>query len=373
MNRRQFVAGVASGLALGRWTPNAEANEVSPEVHQAIEKGLDWLVKQQHRDGHWEGNAGQFSPPITAFAGMALLMEGSTLREGRFADRIRRAVDWLLDTTKANGLIGFPKNGMEAQRYMYGHGYGMLFLASVYGEEEDSERRKKLEDVLTKAVEFSGKAQTSKGGYGYVSAADGNDFAEGSVTITQLQALRACRNAGIVVPKTVMEKATKYLTDPTPNGCTFPDGSIGYYPGRRAISPGLTTAAIACLFSAGEYNNPSIKKWFAYAEKNVAPFQGGVGRAGHDEYTHYYWAQVLYILGEDGFGRLFPDATNKGDWLTWNKYRKPTFEAIVKSQSADGSWATQGQWASYGGPVYISSTLLTILQLDKAVLPIYQR
>ena len=49
------------------------------------------------------------------------------------------------------------------------------------------------------------------------------------------------------------------------------------------------------------------------------------------------------------------------------------FEAIVKGQSADGSWAATGQWASYGGPVYISSVYLAMLQLDKGTLPIYMR
>ena len=34
---------------------------------------------------------------MTALAGMALLMEGSTLREGKYSDNIRKAVDWLMD------------------------------------------------------------------------------------------------------------------------------------------------------------------------------------------------------------------------------------------------------------------------------------
>src|SRR5262249_8211120 len=105
MNRRQFVAGVASGLALGQWAAVARADELSPEVPKCIERGFDWLVKQQARDGHWECNGGQYPPVMTALAGMALLMEGSTLREGRFCDRLRRAVDWLVDHTRSNGLI----------------------------------------------------------------------------------------------------------------------------------------------------------------------------------------------------------------------------------------------------------------------------
>ena len=58
---------------------------------------------------------------------------------------------------------------------MYGHGFALLFLSCVYGEEEDNDRRKKLEDVLTRAVVFSRNAQTKRGGWGYISAADGSD------------------------------------------------------------------------------------------------------------------------------------------------------------------------------------------------------
>ena len=88
---------------------------------------------------------------MTGLAGMALLMEGSTIREGKYGDNIRRAVDWLMARAQPNGMIGNPNIPGEAGRYMYGHGFAMLFLSCVYGEEEEGERRRKLEDILTRA------------------------------------------------------------------------------------------------------------------------------------------------------------------------------------------------------------------------------
>ena len=82
-------------------------------------------------------------------------------------------------------------------------------VVPVVAQEEDGERRKKLEDVLTRGADFTAKAQTNRGGWGYVSAKDGGGFDEGSTTITQLQALRAARNAGIAVPREIIEKAQK--------------------------------------------------------------------------------------------------------------------------------------------------------------------
>src|SRR5262245_38038688 len=341
----------------------ARAEEPPAEVKACIQKGLDWMAKNQNPDGHWEAFGGQYPITMTALGAMTFLMEGSTIREGKYADRIRKAVDWLMVRGMPNGMLGNPNIPGEAGRYMYGHGFALLFLSCIYGEEEDGDRRKKLEDLLTRAVLFSGKAQTTRGGWGYVSAADGGNFDEGSVTITQVQAVRAARNAGIVVPKEIIDNAVDYLKKSTnaQGGVIYSLGGGGGGDGR----PALTAAAISCGFAAGEYNSDLVKKWFKFCKIHV-PSLGG-GRFGHDEYTHYYYAQAIYILGEEGYAKLFPDSDAK-DRLTWSGYRKTTFEYLKKTQSADGSWT-----GGHVGPVFITAVHLTILQLDNAVLPLYQR
>ena len=89
------------------------AEDLSPRFRAVVEKGLDYLAKNQARDGHWEGNGGQYPTTITAMCGMTMLMEGSTIREGKHAERIRKAVDWLMDRCQRNGLIGNPNNATE--------------------------------------------------------------------------------------------------------------------------------------------------------------------------------------------------------------------------------------------------------------------
>ena len=82
---------------------------------------------------------------------------------------------------------------------------------------------------------------------------------------------------------------------------------------------------------------------------------------------HYYYAQAMYSLGDEGYNKLFPEAKEM-DKLAWSKYRKSTFDYLVRTQGADGSWT-----GGHVGPVFITAVHLTILQLDGAVLPIYQR
>src|SRR5205085_2964452 len=177
----------------------AHAAKGDPKWDQAMEKGLRWVAKNQSSLGHW--TAGGYPTAMTALAGTALVASGSTTVQGPYAKNIRKAVDYLLVKSRTNGLIGDPQTD---NRYTYGHGFSMLFLSQVLGEEEDEDRRQELVEKLEKACDFSGKAQTPSGGWGYVSAKDGNNFDEGSTTITQVQGLRGCRNAGIVVPSEVI-------------------------------------------------------------------------------------------------------------------------------------------------------------------------
>jgi hypothetical protein len=250
---------------------------------------------------------------------------------------------------------------------MHGHGYAVLFLACVYGEEEEGERRKKLEDILERACKFSRNAQTDRGGWGYLSGVDGNGFDEGSVTVSQVQSLRAARNAGIAVPTEAIKDSLKYLKESTnaQGGVIYSlaHGSGG--PGR----PALTCAAICCGFSSGEYDSPLVKKWFEFCRTNAPVLEHtGVDRFGrHDEYTHYYWAQSVYALGEEGYAKMFP-GVKAAERITWSKYKKDNFSRLVKMQQSDGSWN-----GAQVGPIFATACYLSILQLDLGALPIYQR
>ena len=83
----------------------------------------------------------QYRVAMTALAGNAMACEGSTTTRGKYAKNIRLGVDYILDLaepgggTQPNGLIGYKND----YHYMYGHGFSMLFLSQIFGEEEDAE------------------------------------------------------------------------------------------------------------------------------------------------------------------------------------------------------------------------------------------
>lgn len=326
----------------------AHARTENPRVRKVIAQGLDWLAYNQHKLGHWTAQ-GRYPTAMTALSGLALMSEGSTATQGKYADNIRRAVDYILRQSRQNGLIGDP---LRDDRYTYGHGFSMLFLSQVLGDEEDEDRRAEIVDVLTRAVEFTGQAQTQAGGWGYVSAKDGGGFDEGSTTITQVQGLRSCRNAGIPVPKEIIDKAVKYIHD-----CTLPDGAVQYSSKGGGGRPAITAAAIACLYNAGEYDDEFVPRMLKYCEQNLGPDTRS--SYGHWHYAHFYYAQVQYREGGD----------------TWSNYRSE-IEAKLLREAAEVKLGdkTGVQWTQgYIGPVYTTALNLIILQLDNACLPIYQR
>jgi len=188
-----------------------------------------------------------------------------------------------------------------------------------------------------------------RGGWGYVSAKDGRDFDEGSTCITQVQGLRACRNAGIPVPKELIQRAQKYIKD-----CMTPDGGIQYsFSNKGGARPPITAAAVATMFSTGEYQSDMVKKMMKYCDKNVWPGSGGSrSHFGHWHYTHLYYSQVIYRKGKKD----------------WKKYFDDIGKQILKTQSASGAWKE-----GHIGPIYTTAINTTILQMDNGYLPIYQR
>ncbi len=337
------LAAAAGGAACISLAPGAvQAAKKNPQWEKAITQGLRWVARSQSSLGHW--GAGMYPTAMAALAGTALICSGSTTTQGPYARNIRRTVDYLISKSRSNGLIGDPTLD---NRYTYGHGFAMLFLSQVLGEEEDADRRTELVRTLTKAAEFSGQAQTRSGGWGYVSAKDGNNFDEGSTTITQVQGLRGCRNAGVSVPAEVIEKAKKYIYS-----CKNPDGGISYSSTNRGSSrPAITAAALAALFNAGAYDAKQVPAMLEYCKKNLYRLGDTVRSFGHWHYTYLYYSQVVYRQGPK----------------EWNPFRDKLYDRITSERKSDGSWV--GNIAS----IYVTSCNLIMLQLDKAYLPIYQR
>jgi len=325
--------------------PSEHPRHITPKTIKAIEAGRTFLARSQSSQGSWRnatGYAGDVAVTMTALSGLALLGAGSTPTEGPYAPNISRAVSYVLKhADPRTGLIASIHN---TSRPMYCHGFSMLFLAQVYGMEEDPERQGRIKVVLDRGVALTSRSQSKLGGWLYTPDSNGD---EGSVTVTQVQALRACRNAGIEVPKKTIDEAMQYL-----DKSAQADGGIAYRVGMSGSRPPITAAAVACWYNAGMYDYPLAKKALSFCRKHIGV--GGNARRtfGHYFYSHLYYAQVMYLSGDKHWDDYFPGMRDR----------------LLATQASDGSWQGDGV-----GNVYGTAIALVILQLPYQYLPIMQR
>src|SRR5262249_43895361 len=162
------------------------------------------------------------------------------------------------------------------------------------------------------AAKYSRDAQTKNGGWGYRSAKEESNFDEGTQTAIQMQGLRAIKNAGLPVPAAAIKDGVKYLKDSTNSdgGGRYSRTRVG---GERS-GTGLTAAAIVCSFSAGQYDSLLVQRWLGYLETHP-PTKYEIDA----EYSQYFYAHVMYTLGDDRFARLFPKKSAK--WMTWSAFK----------------------------------------------------
>ena len=322
--------------------PGSDSQTSAERVEASIDRGLKYLERTQDRSGAWRATGyGAYPTAMTGLAGMAFLGAGSTPTRGEYAGVVRKAANFLISQAQPDGVITVPA---EEGRSMYGHGFATLFLSQVYGMKEDERMEEELKGVLTRAVMLIARAQSPAGGW-YYTPDSNND--EGSVTVTQIQALRGARNAGIVVPKETIDRAVAYIRK-----SANPDGSIRYsLNGGGAGRPAITAAAVAVLYNAGEYDDPIAEKALTWSTARL-PVNGS--GQGHHYYAQLYLAQALYQKGGKGWDDYYPKISK---WLSTRTQQRP-----------DGSWNGDGV-----GPTYGTAIALTILQLPDALVAIYQR
>ncbi len=347
IGRRRFLLGCGAGLGLGGrvlgQTKEVLPKHVTPETLRAVIKGLDYLAGSQSDDGSWISGGGQAYPvAMTGLAGTACLAHGNSPTRGKYAKNVQGTVEYLVRCTTASGLI--TGSGQDSGMPMHGHGFALLFLASVYGMITKESLRRQVGEAVRKAVALTSQGQSSAGGWTYTPGTGD----EGSVTVTQVQALRAAQNAGFLVPKAVIEEAANYLEK-----CRTSEGGIRYSlsSGGQSRLP-ISAAAVATLYNAGQFDSPIAVDCLKYVWGQFQASDDFAKGGGHAFYTHLYASQGFYMAGD----------------AYWDVYFPKTRDQLIRMQAGDGSWAGDGI-----GQVFGTAVAVIILQLPYKYLPVFQR
>ena len=321
--------------------------EVTPTAERAMKRALQYLAKNQSTDGSYgmdRYDRNTYPTAISSMVGLAFLSSGSTPTRGPYAIQIRRITEYLLENCvrKSGATAGYLTNDNAwEQRPTYCHAFAMTYLSQVYAMETDPARRKRIRQVLTRAIELTVMSQTEEGGWGY-SPSYYED--EGTLCVTKLQALRACRDAGLYVPKTVIDDGVRFIEKSTNS-----NGSVRYRITSRQVRPGVTCAAVVALWNAGRYEDPLLLRIRSYVDRYIRPRWSS---GHHQEYVLYYHAQARFVLG----GPMWADF-----------YRQVT-SLLVSEQRSDGSFE-----GSDGGDFFGTAVAALVLYMPYNRLSIYQR
>lgn len=342
--------------------PAADAND-------PVRNGLKWLAARQKADGTWDSRNGFAPTTTTATAGLALLMQGSTPKEGLYAPHIRKTIAWLEANTGDNGLLA-SNTPNEAYQGVYGHTHALLFLACAHDADDDADRRARVAKVLAKAVAYLVGQQTARGGWSQAAARENGGFDDSQSTAAALQALLAARKAGAEVPKAATDRAFAYLTKATnKQGGVIYTLSGGALPRGNDGQPQVSAmAAVAALGHDGA--RPEVLRgWVATGVGSNAAQRLQNVRAGgvYPLSDQLHIARTAFGLGEIGHRKLDPDARD-GALVRWSAVRAPLFKELHKLQAKNGSWPDPNI-----GPEYATAVALLILQLDNDYLPAFAR
>jgi hypothetical protein len=326
------AAGTAKKIGIAAQPNQVRGDEITPAAQAAIEKGLAFLAAHQSRNGSW--SEGQSGAGITGLAGLALMSGGNLPGRGKYGENVQRAVDYVCRSTQENGLIAAD----NSHGPMYGHGFATLFLGEVYGMTGDDEVGGKLQ----KAVRLIQKTQNREGGWRYQPVPYDADI---SVTITEIMALRAARDAGIKVEKDVVDKALGYV-----KRCQCADGGFSYVANQGSGSGFARSAAgVASLYYGGVCEGDDLKRGLNYLMQFV-PNRGMSDSEGHYFYGHYYAVQAMFLAGGDYWAKWYPAIRD---------------QLISRQQKATGAWS---------GDVtddYATALALIILQMPHRYLPVF--
>lgn len=327
----------------------AAKGKITPEAQQAIDQGLAYLARSQQRDGGFGTGQYQGNVAVSALAGLALMSAGHQPGRGAYGEVVTKVLRYVLDQEDP-AIPGYliSRQG-TSHGPMYGHGFGALFLAEVYGMVHDKELRDRLRGAVKRSVQLIVDKQNVEGGWRYHPEPRDADI---SVTICQIMALRAARNAGFFVPKSTVDRCTAYV-----KRCQERDGGFRYMAQGGPAAFARSAAGVVALYSAGVYKGPEVESGLKYLMqfKPTPPFVRRDVHALHYFYGHYYAAQAMWTAG----GKY---------WEEWYPAIREELLNHPDRSRTGGYWADQRVCNDYG-----TAMACIILQIPNNYLPILQK
>ncbi|MFP6604639.1 MAG: prenyltransferase/squalene oxidase repeat-containing protein, partial [Pirellulaceae bacterium] len=313
----------------------------------AVKMGLEWLKKNQGKDGLWSltgpystGSGVENRAAATAMALLAFQGAGHTHKTGEHREVVARGWAAMLRMQDADG--NFFKEGSFHHR-LYTHAQATIALCELYGMTRDA----KYKAPAQKALDYCFRIQSPAGGWRYAP----NGESDTSVTGWFVMALQSGLMAGLKVPSEKLIKISQYLDAATTDGGSQYGYRLGY---GEKIS--MTAEGLLCRQYLGwKHDDPRLIRGANIVGENPMNWNE------QDVYYWYYATQMLHHMG--------------GEW--WNKWNRVMRQTVPEHQTTvgreKGSWSpSDDAWGHQGGRLFTTCLSIYMLEVYYRHLPIYK-
>jgi hypothetical protein len=357
-------------LAVGLLLAPLQPHQPSPQRNaQYIENALSWLAKAQFDNGGWgagshnrqdirDPKAVQVDPATTALSAMALVRAGNTLKQGEYADNVRRALTYLLEQVEASPEESSNITTLSGTQPQTKLGSNIdvslcaqFFTRILHLNGHPATTKKRVTAALDKCLRKLQRAQNSDGSFA------GGTWAGVLQSAMANSALESGKAAGREVDEKVLERSKAYQQGnlDVESGEVRTDAAAGVSlyaltGTQRATArdarkteelmkegkdSGLldknAEPTVSNLVKAGAPQEEAERLHKAYTQNEMGRKQledeqvlSGFGNNGGEEYlSHMMTSESLVITGGN-------------DWAAWSQKMGTRFEKI---QNPNGSWS----------------------------------
>lgn len=335
-------------------------------TEEAVLAGLEWLARNQQKDGSWslmgpydDGAMEENKLAATAMALLAFQGHGDTHiapdrgafktekefeRAVRFSKIVANGWSAMLKTLEKDGSF---KVTCPSHERLYAQGQATIAICEIYAMTGDE----KFKEPAQRVVDYAVKVQDPQGGgWRYEPGVDSDT----SVSGWYMMGLQSARMAKLEVPQKTLDNLSKYL-----DSVAMVEGRQYRYRVNGGTTDAMSAEGLLCRQYLGwKRNDPRMLGGAQFIDGR--PMQWVNGK--RDVYYWYYATQVAHHM--------------EGEyWRKWNKVMKqmlPTNQ--TRKGKEDGSWNPNGD--TYGdthGRLYVTCLSIYMLEVYYRHLPIYRQ
>lgn len=350
---------VAFGTLLVQTNGAPPASPPSPpsseKLELAIQRGVDFLLRVQNKDGSWgdahntkdlnifapvPGAHHAFRSGTTGLCVAGLIDSGLAEKDPKVRECVERGEAWILEK-----LPQLRRADTVAIYNVWGHIYGIEALARMHKREtKDPARRKRIEDVIRIQYDLLRRYESVDGGWGYydfkIGAQRPSTDSTSFVTAAALVAFKSAKDVGVPPPEDILKRAIASINRQRKNDNTYLYGEYLKWRPMREInraggSLGRSQACNAALRMWGDttitdkVTSEWLQKlsdrngWLSIGRKRPVPHESWFQVAGYFfYYAHFYAAVAVEQLPREMGG----------------KHKSQLAAIMLSLQEKDGSW-----------------------------------